>query len=267
MDREKTRTLASNLLATYFTDITRVIEINDASLIFDHFASSEISAYSGFTDDQRPIIFFDQNLDHWLFSIYQAFAIRAFFIVTDEVRKETNGILTMILRSLKQPDLHLGIRERLRAYMAKYPKALPVINCLTMTSNAFIICHEIAHYQLEHDGNINDHNQEYQADQTGYEYLLALSKAPDATQHLKITPNFLCSPCLLMRCLDLAEQFFAREAGVEIKDSQSHPRAEKRRLALQDANLKNWNLEAQNLYDGFNATIDELASDLGLSVR
>ena len=268
MDKEKTRILASNLLGAYFIDIIRVIDIDDPSLVFDHFVSSDISAYSGFTVDQKPIIFFDQNLDNWLFSIYQVLAIRAFFILSDDVRKDTNNILTMILRCLKQPDLHLEIRDRLRPYIAKYPNALPVVNCLTMTTNAFIICHEIAHYQLNHDGSANDHNQEYQADQTGYEHLLALSKSPEKTQHLKITPNFLCSPCLLMHCLDLAERFFARESGTtKIESSASHPLAEKRLIALQRVGQSTWGTEALDLYNGFKCTIDELADDLELTPK
>lgn len=265
MDEEKTRSLAMNLLGIYFSDITRVIKIQDPSMIFDHFVSDDISAYSGFTIDRQAIIFFDQNLDNWLFSIFQIFSIRAFFVVTDDVRKDTNEILSLILSCLKQPSLHLNIRDRLRPYMSEYYNALPVINCLTMTSNAFIICHEIAHFQLKHNGKANNYDQEYQADQVAYKHLLTLCNTPNETNYLKITPNFLCTPCLLMRCFDLVERFYAKEAGAcKLRESHSHPPSEKRGIALERANSKTWNSEAWHLYDGFNATIDELASDLEL---
>ena len=265
MDREETRKLAFDLLGVYYAEIVSTLGLTSEQIRFDNFLSERVSAFSTYTTKGEKAVFFDQQLDNWIFSFFTLMSVRTFCHPSDEERGETTALMKSILDSFYEPEIHHRVKMQLFPYMKKYPECLPVVNCLNSTMSAFIICHEITHHVLGHTDIECSKAHEYEADKQAYELLKLMSLRHVDGSKLVITQNFLCSPVLLMQALDVVERWRGVKNGENVLyESGSYPFSYKREHALTRLIEADLDAGGLSMRDGFTAAYREALIDLGL---
>ena len=252
-DEEETRLNTRYLLDHYYQDIHRVLENETNGFVFQNLATKNVEAYSDYTENGTPIVFIDQFFSPYFFGLNTLLCFVAFYPHDFESLKEISDIFSDSLSAFSDPTKDIVVRERLRPLLIKYVDALPVANALAYSSIAHIICHEIAHHNLDHLEQPAERHQELSADMLGYQYFLQLVKHQDLMSHLKIGENMACAPIVSLELFALME-----DLGHLTINNSTHPNASSRATALRAIFDHQSNEEAKNLYTGLSLSLEEL---------
>jgi len=244
-DKEAARIETRDLLDHYYRDISNVLSRETEGFVFENFSSTRVEAYSAYTIEEKPLIFFDQFLSSFFFGLNTLLCMATFHPQTPESLGELSNILHASLLTLTNPRGDQVAREKLKPLLLKHTDVLPVANTLTYSGIAHVICHEIAHHQLGHLESESLPDQELAADSLGYQYFLLLVENENTMSHLKIGHNAICAPLISLHFFDLLEDLRIVEM-----DNGIHPKAARRASMLAETFDEYASDEARRLYDG-----------------
>ncbi len=258
-DKETTKEQAHELLDLYFQDISLVLPDETRDCHFENFATRNFLAFSGHIKNM-PLINIDQQWPMFLMDANVLVCIRA-CTVPDTARKhQTAALFKENLATITAPNSHEVLREKMKPLILEHIDLLPLVNLLTTCMFGFMLCHELAHHNLEHLNKIQDKELELEADAKGFEYLTRVSAQFEQLQFLKIPPNMLSAPIIAMYYL-----YGLEKIGVMSTENNSHPSSMQRIQNLYALFNKVADDEAHYLYNGLKMGCEELIDEINVT--
>lgn len=266
-DMERAESRAGRLLTFYFQDIRTALAPR-----FDHiesadFTQRQINAFSDyFVDDQKRYIHVDQLFEMWLHSLIHLWSVRAFHNLSESSREDFNSLFGWALDVRDDPNSHEVVREDMLHVFAKFPEAMQMAHQLTIASMVFIVCHELAHHELEHLGRNASHALEYEADKRGYDLMREIYAYPGTMATITRPSYGMVGAWMVLRILDLSERRQAqRRNRKERRRLISHPPASDRLERLQPLLNQEQNRNVEDFMDGYGIACTAITRDLHLT--
>ncbi|HNP51837.1 MAG TPA: hypothetical protein PKJ85_08590 [Nitrosomonas nitrosa] len=259
-DKTATKNYAYDLLERYFNDIAQVLPDETRDCYFENFASRNFMAFADQVKDM-PVISIDEQWQMFLMSANILVCVRACIVLNKEEQRANTMLFRENLDTFSDPYMHETLREKMRPVFIKHAQVLPLANLLTTCMFGFMLCHELAHHNLDHMDKIQNKQHELDADTKGFEYLTRVSTQFENLKFLKIPLNMLCAPVLAMTYLRALEMI-----GIISKDSNSHPSASQRTKNLYEQFNTVANDNAHYLYNGLSLSTEELIAELGAKI-
>lgn len=240
------------LLDLYFKEICNILPNETQNIQFENLATRDFAAFIEPTSS-KPLVFMDQQFQFFLLSTFFINAIWACRVLDSETKNELRSLFTETISTLQNPYLHESLREKEIELMQRYKQELLLANTLTISALAFIMCHEIAHENLDHMTQPESRSQEFEADKLAFSYLVRISENFEKMPNLKIAPNKLGAPILAFEYLAKSLPSHAIEAL-----QGAHPSPLSRGEKLHGFFKGMADDEAIYLYDGFRKSLDEI---------
>ncbi len=258
-DKETTKKQADELLDLYFKDISLILPDETRDCHFENIASRNFSAFSGHAGN-LPLINIDQQWPMFLMDANILVCIRTFTVPNVAQQHQTAFLFKENLATITAPNSHEVLREKMKPLILEHIDLLPLVNLLTTCMFGFMLCHELAHHNLEHLDKTQDKELELKADAKGFEYLTHVSAQFEQLQFLKIPPNMLGAPIIAMFYL-----YGLEKIGVISDKNNSHPHAMQRIQNLYALFNKVADDEAHYLYNGLKMGCEELIDEINMA--
>ena len=242
------------LLDIYFMEICTVLPEETKNIQFENLASRDFAAFIEPTSS-KPLIYMDQQLQFFLLSAFFINAIWACRVLDNDTKNDLKRLFSETICTLHNPYHHESLRKKELVYFQLFENELKLANALTICSLAFIMCHEIAHKNLDHLNQPESHNQEFEADKLAFSYLGEVAKHFETLPNLKIAPNKTGAAILAFEYLAIAES-----ANTDEATSHTHPPSLSRGKNLHNIFMGMADDETKYLYDGFHKSLHELAN-------
>lgn len=242
------------LLDIYFKEICTVLPEETKYIQFENLASRDFAAFIEPTTS-KPRVYMDQQLQFFLLSAFFINAIWACRVLDNETKNDLKRLFSETIYTLHNPYHHESLREKELLYIQQFIEELKLANALTICALAFIMCHEIAHKNLDHLNQPASHYQEFEADKLAFSYLGEVAKHFETLPNLKIAPNKTGAPILAFEYLAIAESTSTDDLA-----SHTHPLSLSRGRNLHNIFMDIADKETKYLYDGFKKSILELSS-------
>lgn len=248
-DEDLTRHQGIWLLDLYFKEICTILPEETINIQFENLATRDFAAFIEPTSS-KPLVFMDQQFQFFLLSTFFINAIWACRVLDSDTKNDLRSLFSESISTLQNPYLHESLREKEIELMQRYKQELLLANTLTISALAFIMCHEIAHENLDHMNQPESHAQEFEADKLAFSYLTRIAENFGELPNLKIAPNKLGAPILAFEYLAKSLPAYAIQG--------SHPSPLSRGKKLHGIFKGMADEEAIYLYDGFYKSLDEI---------
>ncbi len=240
------------LLDRYYQDICTVLPNATKGYVFHNYLMDRFAAYSVTDKQGQKIIGMSQQLSFFLFDANTLLFIWACIPLTDDERLQIAQLFRDSMNGFTDPDHHQSIRELIWPLAQRHVDILPLANLLTMAMFAYMMCHEIAHHNLQHDQHQQSHKIEFEADQLGFEYYCQVIDHFGTLTTLEIPPNMHSAPLVNFYHLKAAEWVY------KINNSGSHPLAKDRIGRLVPLFEQYASAESKELWTGLQVSSVEL---------
>lgn len=240
------------LLDRYYQDLCTVLPDETTDYVFDNYLTKNFAAHSAKDKHGKPIIAMDQQWSFFLFDVNTLLFIWACISLTNDERLEVAQLFRDSMNGFADPNYHQSFRELMWSITQRYVDVLPLANLLTMAMFTYMLCHEIAHHNLNHDQQPQSHHIEFEADQLGFEYYCQVIDHFGTLTTLQIPPNMHSAPLVNFHHLKAVEWVY------QVTEDDSHPLAEDRIGRLTPLFEQNASAESKELWTGLQASSVEL---------
>ncbi|GAB5472408.1 MAG: hypothetical protein Mars2KO_05070 [Maribacter sp.] len=222
IDAEKTGALALELHRTYFDEIIDLLEMDPKRFTFFQGSIRKVAAFADITRKGEKLIFFDEHFDFWLMTLTHLNTITTFKVLQPEGYEDIAALFELVLESMGTTDLHKTIRKKFKPYLLNHEKCLLFSHSFSKAMIAFILCHEIAHWNLAHFSEEKALRHEFEADEQALVYFKALIAKEENANHLKFDERFLAAPIVLMNYFSVYEKYAQAHLGI-VPTREEHP--------------------------------------------
>lgn len=240
-----------DLTQQYFNDIIisskNLRNYDPKKTIFHIFPWSEFNAAANTLIDDERVILFDSSLT----SFFNAISIIIMQCVySHPSAQQAEFYETMVLSEFdkfihkKVPvstkDRHQFATNFQKIVMQDYDLTYAGASC-AVALDCFVLCHEIAHFVLEHSqkkhclnyalsngksvsfeiDSINQ-RQEFEADEYGYQLFLQLIENNQKTKRVKLSESYQLMPLIFFEIIDLVFAY-ARSKNINFYEKNTHP--------------------------------------------
>ena len=200
-DGASTVELAHTLQKMYHHDVCKALDICPERIQFRHGILSSMEAFV-VPFRQRPTIYFDELLDFWLWDLNFLLTFSSCYEFDGEENAELSRMVISRLTWKHGPEAqHLLARDEIWPIGLRYPQVLLASHALTMTQVAFIICHEVAHAELDHLNQPYYPQMEVEADELAFKFLLQVFGERNNLSFLKLDDSTYGAPALALNYL------------------------------------------------------------------
>lgn len=257
-DREGTRVHANQMHDLYFAAIVRIAELPPTTA---QFAAGAFRLVNAFVPESEGTgrVFFDEQLDMWLFMCTQLVTIMACKQLEPDQVEDLVASFVANLNVPFNPHLHEVQRNGFLKFLRGHADCLEITTALTRAMVVFAICHEIGHVVLRHHepGTVPSCESEFAADRKAAELFIKIVKAGKSAHPIYVSPKLTGAPVLLMFLFDLLGRY-RRKLGRPERRSTTHPEPRDRAIRL----LKLLEIilgDGRYVLDGFSHAIEEIA--------
>ena len=199
-NRELTAKRSQELATLYFGDIAHVVPELVTNVDIEQ---GTINSMKAFIEPHKNTswIFVDDRLDSWLFTLNFLTTYRACYTTAMKIDPKLISWTERILRlgAAQNPGAEqLKLRDEVGALFIAHARILPSVNALTVSMIVFLMCHEIAHHNLDHLNQAVNPLHELEADKLAYEIFLRVADKRNELKHAQIDLSTTCAPCLML---------------------------------------------------------------------
>ncbi|MDD7887113.1 hypothetical protein [Flavivirga sp. 57AJ16] len=220
-NEEEVDYLAKNLQKIYYDEIIEKLQLNIPKTNFEHGSIRKINAKVTPNKHGSGDIYFDDQLEFWLFNMSFINTLASFKEVG---KKDLLKVLSSTLDIFRTPHLFEFERELMLPLEDEYADVLSFSHDLNKAMSVFVICHEIAHLTSNHltDKKLTWHEKEFEADSIGFDYFKKVIMHPDKSKYISLQSMFLCAPIIFFNYLSIEERYSTKTRG-SIPNRETHP--------------------------------------------
>lgn len=258
-DRKAVAKQSIDYLENIFSNLLIKLEIDPSIITFKTGIYPKVRTFAALTKDGETHIVMDMVFDFWLFSVTHINTILATHVleknVSDQIEKVTEDIFSLFSESHR----YKLVREKFLPLMLDYSNCLNLSHALSRSMTLFVMCHEIAHSQLDHLNKPQSQELELEADKLAAEHFLKVigMKKGQIKNSAFVDPKVAAAPILLMRLLETYELWLKRK-GIDITTPYSHPKAIVRAEIVSDILRPNLNEKALYILEGMTDALESL---------
>jgi hypothetical protein len=210
--------LSKKLQTVYYEEISKILNL--PNIEFNHGAKRKINAYVEMNSNESQSIFFDDQLEFWLFDMCFINSLASF---KEVLKKDLHKILINTLNTFRNPSIFEDQREFSLSMIAENLDIINFSHDLNKAISIFIICHEIAHVTYQHlKDDKTAHKREFEADFLGYQFFIKVIKNSNKSEYIQLQKMFICAPIIFFNCLALEETYMKEIKGLNSSRS-THP--------------------------------------------
>lgn len=251
-DREATRALGTNLYEEMYAELVQVLNLEDLVPDFHSGVFRSPRAFSAYTPSSRPIVGLDMIFEYWMTSLHHIVGVLAFTVPDVAEERRIFRDVTSLFGLFQNPGDFTRVRGPIAYYYLAqhYAEIIRISNLLSRASLVFVMCHELAHLQLNHHGRAAGPDQELEADRKAAElFKRVVAKGRESRLSvIHIDPKVMCGPLIFTMILELFEAWLASR-GVDLSGG-THPPASERTGQLQPLLQNEFNDVAADIIQG-----------------
>jgi len=240
--------------------LTLSLPTDTIEFISGSFKMTTTFAAKGAAGDQ---IILDETFDFWTFGLAHYACIATFEVLDDEEWSKLIENLGNMLLLYNDAHMYQTVREGFWHYMEKYKQCLEFSHMLSKGILGFILCHEIAHCQLDHLNAKASKAVELEADTLAVQHFLKIIHANQASDNaaFHLHPAQQAAPLISMELLNLHETWLSLN-GVFPSNDSLHPRANERKQNIENEISPVLNEDSVYFYEGFLNAMDDLKTQM-----
>lgn len=241
-----------------FADILRTLELPEdiVDFVSGSFRKTTTFAAKGAAGDQ---IILDESFDFWTWGLSHYACIATFEVLNDEEWPKLIENLGKMLLLYNDAHMHESVREGFWHYMEKYKECLEFSHMLSKGILGFILCHEIAHCQLDHLNTKASKEMELEADTLAAQHFIKLIHANQTDENVAFQLHSAqqAVPLISMGLLALHETWLSLNGVLPPSDSL-HPSANERKENIENEIVSVLNEDSAYVYEGFLKAMDDI---------
>ena len=257
---------AGQLSTLYVDDIKAALAPRFADVRVAEFSQLKINAYSSESQiSSRPFVHVDQLFEIWVHLLIHLWSIRAIHVLTGSNLEGFNKLVIWSLDIRDEPATYKEVRDEMLHVFAQYGEALRFAHDLTVGSMSFIICHELAHHELDHLNQDPSPDLELTADELGYAIMKeAFANAATMSTIRPRTFSMIC-PWIILQILDISERRRAQRLGLKERARHSrHPLTSDRIENVLTLTQLGRDPDVLHFLNGYQEAVSKIRSDLAL---
>ncbi len=251
-DREATRALGTNLYEEMYAELVQVLELEGAVPDFHSGVFRSPRAFSAYTPSGRPIVGLDMIFEYWMTSLHHIVGVLAFTVPDKTEERRIARDVTSLFGLFQNSGDFKRVRGPIAYYYLAqhYAEIIRISNLLSRASLVFVMCHELAHLQLNHHGRAAGPDQELEADRRAAELFkhVVAKGQENRLGIIHIDPKVMCGPLIFTMILELFEAWLISR-GVDLSGG-THPPASERTAQLQPLLQDEFNDVAADIIQG-----------------
>lgn len=262
IDLKKTKELSDTLHDKYFQDVIKNAEIHVVNSKFFSGSIREITSFVS-PENKESEIFFDQQMDFWLLDMAHLNTIAACKILNDDEFQELENIFDETLETFINPYKHEDLREKFKPLFFNHPDCFKLAHGISKSMIAFVICHELAHINLNHTKLTHEIEHEFEADELATKYYLKMIENTTVKDLIYVEKQFLKLPILLLNYFGIIEKYnFAKFAISPSRKTHPSPIERAERIFNQVSHIKDE--KADYFLEGYFLGLKDLIEHLNL---
>ena len=257
---------AGRLITLYADDIKIAVAPRFSDVRLAEFSQLRINAYSSESDiSSRPFVHVDQLFEIWAHFLIHLWSIRAIHELTGSNLEEFNKLVTWSLDIRDEPTTYRDTRDEMLHVFAQYGEAFRFAHDLTVGSMSFIVCHELAHHELDHLDQEPSPSLEFTADELGYTIMKEAFANPATMSTIRPRNFSMICPWIILQILDLSERRRAQRLGLRERARHSaHPLASDRIENILTLTRLDREPDVLHFWSGYEEAMLKIRSDLAL---
>lgn len=258
-DRDAVAKQSEDYLENIFSDLLDLLEIDPSTISFQSGIYPKARTFAALTKEGENHVVMDMVFEFWISSATQINTIIATQVLETNTFDQIGKITEEIFSLFSESHRFKVVREKFLPLMLDYPDCLNLSHALSRSMTLFVMCHEIAHCQLDHLHKTQSRELELQADKLAAEYFLkiVLRDKSQIKNSAFIDPKVAAAPILLMRLLETYE-IWQNAKGIDISLSSSHPKAVERIDTISPIIQPNLDEKALHILDGMSKALEDL---------
>lgn len=249
-DAKKAQKVAGQFHELIFQEILDSLNLSDDKLRLIEGSVRQTTTFIAKNGKDHEIIL-DDEFGFWVWGMTHYLCIFAFYPLEDEEFEELyqDWHKMMLLRS--EAHLFGSVRAGFLKYLKRHTKCVYFSHRLSKAILSFIMCHEIAHSQLDHLEQKQSKEMELEADLHATEYFVELIEANKSeTAVFNLLDNHYAAPLIATDILDLHEYWLTLN-GSNPADNNSHPSAQERKKHIEGIITPALNIKSAETYHDF----------------
>lgn len=262
IDLKKTKELSDTLHGKYFQSVIKSAEIDILNSKFISGSMREITSFVS-SEKKESEIFFDQQMDFWLLDMAHLNTIAACKVLNEKEFQVLEDIFDETLETFINPYKHEDLREKFKPLFFNHPKCFNLAHGISKSMIAFIICHELAHIDLNHAKFSHKIDHEFEADELATNYYLKMIENTTKRDLIYVEKQFLMLPILLLNYFGIIEKYnFVKYAISPSRKTHPSPIERAERIFNQLSHIKD--NKADYFIEGYFMGLKDLIEHLNL---
>ncbi len=233
-DARNVEELADRLHNEIYSELVSFLGLEQSAPQFHYGGYAQAQASAVQTEDQRHHIILDTVFDYWVSSLTHLMVIAT-------TRTMENREWQLLIVSTKEffslltnVNQFQTVKEKFSIHLLEYSDCLNVSHALGRAMIIFVLCHELAHFQLDHFSREASEEMEFEADRLASDYFMQVANEYSSLNGsvICIDPKIACAPLALTRLFELYETWLGLCNNTPAIE-QDHPAANERRSLLE----------------------------------
>lgn len=263
-DYEEVRKASNDLHQNYYNKISTILgPTSTGGVKFDAGAMRLVNAFAEPIDKDSQSIYFDEQLDFWLFTCAHLMVVAACKALEDPGYRNLISLFINTLNVPLNPYLHEKNRLPFKKFLLEYHDCVELSHALSRSMIVFTVCHELAHIKHGHISMSETPNHEIEADTLAAFFFGKIIDAEYDAGDIYVHRKLAGSPILLMHFFDLLERNRFKNTGRYSKRI-THPHPIERSKNLSVALSSYLDDDANYLLNGCLLSLEDIAVMGGL---
>jgi hypothetical protein len=251
---------SGSFYADVFSEVKEAFKPKFDHIKIDEFTRMQVNAFATSNYDTLGVKI-DQYLDFWLMPVYQLVTMRAFYRIEGDNLAVWQDQFETALMTRFDASAYRERRHEFAYLFEDFPEAARISHHLSLASLVFVICHELAHHELDHFNQPYAQRLEYEADARGFELLQLLYQPDRIGTKLHWRPFSRSGASIFLRLLDVSDHLQVWKTGREtVRSGGTHPSSEDRfdRIMLSEQHGGQVQRDSREFWGGFGPVCDRV---------